>query len=171
MINVTKPGDVVTGKSFGQGPTRASNDVSDPEYLGELGKFITTSDNRVVAEFYRTLMQILTHCDASNYARLTPLAQTLATDFTAVYTAEQDRDLMEDLRKFEFDVALAEVTFLSAFSAGGSKVRIHFMGELLEGSIPDIHPQTKEVLTTTHPATLEDWSRKSAIPCRSERSA
>src|SRR5581483_3099604 len=86
----------------------------------------------------------------------------------AVYTAEEDRHLMFGLTKFQFDVALAEVTFTSGFSvADPQHIRVEFFGQLLE-SIPFINPITKQQdgSKPPHPASLQDWTRLSPVPCR-----
>jgi hypothetical protein len=167
----TAPGDEVTGRSFGAGAGRGANDVSDADYLAELQSFLTTptaTDAQIkqhVGTFYQTLMMVMTNSDPTNFALLPNLGQTVATDFTAVYTAEQDRHLMENLQKFQFDVALAEVTFVSAFSASGSQVRVEFNGQLLS-QVPNINPDTKAIVPGQfHQATLMDWTRLSPVPC------
>ena len=116
--------DAQTGRSFGAGPIRGASDASDKDYLTDLEKFVTSTTSP--AEFYQTLLESLTNSDASNYKAVDKSGQTLLTDFLAVYTAEQARNLMDDKITLHWDAALLEVTLLSAFHAGQKEITLFF---------------------------------------------
>jgi hypothetical protein len=122
--------DEMTGRSFGAGPTHDADDVSDKTYLSDLEKYIKSDTD--IANLYRVLLRILINCDTTDYDKLSPLGQTVATDFIAVYTAEQDRHLMSNLKSHPWDDALLQVTLLSAFHAGQSKISVMYDGALTD---------------------------------------
>jgi hypothetical protein len=127
----SQPKDEMTGRSFSAGPTRKADDVSDKNYLLSLEKY-TRDQDEDISEFYRTLLQILVNVDSSGYAKISDEGQTVLTDFTAVYTAEEDRHLMSNLKTHHWDVALLEVTLLSAFHSGQDKIMVMYEGELTD---------------------------------------
>ncbi|MDZ4663209.1 MAG: hypothetical protein SGJ18_16485 [Pseudomonadota bacterium] len=116
--------DPQTGRSFGAGPARPADDASDKAYLTDLEKYVTSGSN--ISEFFETLIQALTNSDTSNYKSLNAHGQTLLTDFLAVYTAEQARNLMDEKISLHWDAALLEVTLLSAFHSGQRDVMLFF---------------------------------------------
>lgn len=107
----------MSGRSFGFGPSRSANDASDSQYLRDLADF-TIGGKRSVVEFYRTLFKALLNSDTENYKKINDEGQTLLTDFLAVYTAEQARNLMDNHISLHWDAALLEVTLLANFHAG-----------------------------------------------------
>lgn len=116
-----------TGRSFGAGPGRYANDASDKNYLNDLEEVARTQDP---TPLFETLMQAITNSDVSGYAKLSDKAQVVATDFLAVYTAEQDRNLMDGHVERHWDAALAEVTFLAAFHSGQKQLLTMVDGQL-----------------------------------------
>lgn len=113
------------GRSFGAGPTRSAEDASDAAYLEDLQHYIQ-NDTDNIGEFYRTLLASLTNTDSSNYKNITKEGQTVLTDFLAVYTAEQDRNLMDGKVNLHWDAALLEVTLLAAFHAGQEEIKLFY---------------------------------------------
>ena len=121
--------DEMTGRSFGEGPVHMASDASDKFYLQTLENYVRTEGDNI-AVFYQSILEILTNNDSSHYQNISAEGQTLATDFLAVYTAEQDRHLMAKLKSHHWDAALLEVTLLSAFHAGQKSIMIMYDGEL-----------------------------------------
>lgn len=121
--------DEMTGRSFGEAPGRLALDASDAHYLQMLEKYVRTSGDRV-QDFYQSLLEILTNNDTSNFSRISNEGQAVASDFIAVYVAEQDRHLMANLQSHHWDQALLEVTLLGAFHAGQDKVAVMYNGLL-----------------------------------------
>ncbi len=123
--------DEMTGRSFGEAPGRRALDASDKHYLQILEKYVRT-DGQNIEIFYRSILSILTNNDVSEYSKISAAGQAVATDFLAVYTAEQDRHLMSNLKKHAWDEALLEVTLLSAFHAGQNQLMLMYNGELTD---------------------------------------
>lgn len=121
--------DEMTGRSFGEAPNRMALDASDKHYLEILENYVRSADTNI-ADFYRSILEILLNNDTKSYANITPEGQVVATDFLAVYIAEQNRHLMADLKTHHWDAALLEVTLLSALHAGQKNVMVMFNGEL-----------------------------------------
>jgi hypothetical protein len=114
-----------SGRSFGAGPTRLANDASDKAYLDDIEEYIATEKENL-PEFYYTLMQSLLNSDSSNYVNISKFGQTVLTDFLAVYTAEQARNLMDGKVHSHWDAALLEVTLLASFHAGQEALKIYY---------------------------------------------
>lgn len=121
--------DEMTGRSFGEAPNRLALDASDKHYLEILENYVRSGDTNI-AEFYRAILEILLNSDTKNYAKIAPEGQVVATDFIAVYIAEQNRHLMAELKTHHWDEALLEVTLLSALHAGQKNVMVMYNGEL-----------------------------------------
>ncbi|MEK6628804.1 MAG: hypothetical protein AABY53_09270 [Bdellovibrionota bacterium] len=126
--------DERTGRSFGEAPGRLALDASDKHYLTILESYVR-SEGANTEHFYKSLLDILLNNDVSRYVKISKAGQAVATDFLAVYTAEQDRHLMVDLKSHHWDEALLEVTLLSAFHAGQKNVMIMFDGELTDTTV------------------------------------
>jgi hypothetical protein len=124
--------DAKSGRSFMTSPVHGARDTSDIAYLKDLGSYLTAPGADAPA-FFRTLLELLTRCDPSGYARLSDPGQSVVTDFVGVYTAELDRNLMNPVHRWEND--LAEVTFLSAY--GCAAKRVNKGGRLVEGAPVD----------------------------------
>jgi hypothetical protein len=122
--------DVKSGRSFGASAGHAALDASDIYYLKELDALLgATSD---ASGFYRSMLSVLVSCDSSQYSTLSADAQTVSTDFFAIYTAELDRNLMTGLKLHPWENDLAEVTLLSAY--GNRAGMVEKSGQLVEGS-------------------------------------
>ncbi len=117
--------DKRTGRSFGEGPTREADDASDKAYLQDLEEYVHNYD-KDIEDFYGNLFLALTNSDTSNFLDIVPFGQTLLTDFLAVYTAEQARNLMDNHVSIHWDAALLEVTLLGAFHAGQDEIYLYF---------------------------------------------
>ena len=122
--------DVKSGRSFGIAPGHKALDVSDTYYLGELDKYLAEVGNP--SAFYEALFNVILRCDPSTFSGLSPPGQTVATDFTAVYTAEIDRHAMTQFKKHPWENDLAEATLVSAYSSIERKVVVD--GKFIDGS-------------------------------------
>lgn len=114
-----------TGRSFGEGPTRNANDASDKNYLTDLEEFVIKNP-KSINNFYLTLVKTLSNSDTSDYHSIAKSGQTLLTDFLAVYTAEQARNLMDKKITLHWDAALLEVTLLAGFHAGQDEIALYY---------------------------------------------
>jgi hypothetical protein len=61
--------DVMTGRSFGASPGHRANDASEPFYLRELGRYLTSTDD--VAPFYQTMLETVTLSKGDGIGQLT----------------------------------------------------------------------------------------------------
>lgn len=120
--------DERTGRSFAEAPDRLALDASDKHYLQILESYIRKNKTNT-AYFYQSILEILINSDVSNFQNITPEGQAVAADFVAVYTAEQNRHLMSDLKRHPWDEALLEVTLLSALHAGQKQIQLMYNGQ------------------------------------------
>ncbi len=114
-----------SGRSFGVGPTRKANDASDKDYLNDIQEYATHEPENM-KEFYKTLFETLLNTDSSNYPKVDKEGQTVLTDFLAVFTAEQARNLMDGEVSPHWDAALLEVTLLASFHAGQDDFKLFY---------------------------------------------
>ncbi|MBT7611230.1 MAG: hypothetical protein HN576_15835 [Bacteriovoracaceae bacterium] len=114
-----------TGRSFGEGTSRDADDASDKNYLKDLEEFVIEHKSSTKA-FYTTLLKSLSNSDSSDMPLISEHGQTLLTDFLAVYTAEQARNLMDGRISVHWDGALLEVTLLGAFHAGQEDIKLFY---------------------------------------------
>lgn len=122
-------GDEKSGRSFGASYDHNALDVSDVYYLNELTSYFkTTADS---SQFFRVLFNVLTNCDTTNYGKLSTSGQTVLTDFIAVYTAEQDRHIMGDMRSHPWENDLTETTMMSAYTVNTGKIMAN--GQYING--------------------------------------
>jgi len=117
--------DKQTGRSFAEGPSRNANDASDKNYLKDLEAYTKGYPDNIQA-FYYTLFTVLTNNDTETYNLIEDHGQDLLTDFLAVYTAEQARNLMDNKVSLHWDAALLEVTLLGAFHAGQDELKLFY---------------------------------------------
>ncbi|MBL7716966.1 MAG: hypothetical protein JNL01_15995 [Bdellovibrionales bacterium] len=113
-------GDEKSGRSFGASFDHNALDVSDNYYLKELTAYL--KDNADTSTFFKIFFNVLTNCDTSNYTKLSNSGQTVMTDLIAVYTAEQDRHIMGDMRSHPWENDLAETTMMSAYTVNTGKI-------------------------------------------------
>lgn len=114
-----------TGRSFGEGIVRNSDDASDKNYLKDLEEFGAHHADSMEA-FYQAVIKSLANSDASDMQKISDFGKLLLTDFLAVYTAEQARNLMDNRIHIHWDAALLEVTLLGAFHAGQEEIQLFF---------------------------------------------
>lgn len=129
-----KENDERTGRSFGEAPGRLALDASDKHYLEILEDYVR-SEGENVEHFYRSILKILLNNDASDLKNVSEAGQAVASDFVAVYTAEQDRHLMSNLERHPWDASLLEVTLLSALHSGQKTVKVMFNGQFTDTTL------------------------------------
>jgi hypothetical protein len=148
--------DEMTGRSFGEAPGSLALDASDKHYLEILEAYVR-SDKDNVEHFYRSILQILLNSDASDLANVTEQGQAVATDFLAVYTAEQDRHLMSDLKTHPWDESLLEVTLLSALHSGQKKVMVKYNGAFTDTTLKQASGCTDPSTRAEQAASMVDY--------------
>ena len=153
--------DEMTGRSFGEGPNRMALDASDKHYLEILESYVRSGDESI-PNFYRSLLEILLNNDTKNYAKISIEGQVVATDFIAVYTAEQNRHLMADLKTHHWDAALLEVTLLSALHGGQKSVLVMFNGELTATTLKQAPGCSEEERVEKKASMVDYWQFSSS---------
>jgi hypothetical protein len=125
---------VKSGRSYAAAPGRSLLDPSDKMYLSEMAEYLKPADTPDASPFYTAILKVLTNCNTSDFATLPAAAQVTATDFLTIYTAELERHVMVNLVPSEhpWEIDLAEVTFLSSYSAASGMVMEH--GSLVPGT-------------------------------------
>ena len=120
--------DEMTGRSFSETPLHKADDISDKSYLKGLEDLVRGEKHQ--NDFFAVILQGLVNCDFSGYQKLSDLGQSVATDFFAIYTAEQDRHMMSGLKAHAWDEALLEVTLLASLHGGQDKIALLVSGEM-----------------------------------------
>jgi hypothetical protein len=116
----------MSGRSFGMTDTRNASDASDKEYLKDLQDYTRGDDAATSSAFFETLLKTLLNNDTAGYATLdSKPGKNVLTDFLAVMTAEQIRNLMDEQVSPHWDAALLEVTLLSAFHSAQKPVKLY----------------------------------------------
>jgi hypothetical protein len=162
--------DEMTGRSFGEAPGRLALDASDKHYLEILENYVRSEDENV-AYFYQSILDILLNNDTSNYSSITPEGQAVATDFLAVYTAEQNRHLMSDLKRHPWDESLLEVTLLSALHSGQEKIMMMFNGEFTTTTLKQASGCKADERASKNASLVDYWQFSSSTdPANCNRS-
>jgi len=162
--------DEMTGRSYGEAPKRLALDASDKHYLQMLENYVR-ADQQNIGQFYKTILQVLLNSDASGFPRISLAGQAVATDFLAVYIAEQDRHLMADLKSHPWDEALLEVTLLSAFHSGQETVMVMYGGELTGTTLQQAHGCSTEERKEKDASMIDYWQfSTSSDPANCRRS-
>lgn len=157
-------GDEMSGRSFGAaGASHKADDASDAAYLTALEKIArpAADDNgKTVSDFTKAILGVVIRSDATDLSKLNKEAKAVASDFVAVYTAEQDRRLMTgDLKSHKWDSALLEVTLLANFHAGQKKIMLYYQKGIADMSFTDIVDDQHRI----DQAPKEDISRQAGL--------
>lgn len=153
--------DEKTGRSFGEAPERLALDASDKHYLEILEKYVR-GENESVEYFYKSILEVLLNSDTSKFKKISAEGQAVATDFLAVYTAEQNRHLMSQLKTHPWDESLLEVTLLSALHSGQDTVKLMFNGEFTDQTLRQASGCEDPSVRTPKKAGLIDYWQFSA---------
>lgn len=156
--------DEMTGRSFGESqPGHLAGDASDAAYLKALEAYSRSAGDKS-GDFYRSILQILTNNDTSGYEKISADGQGVAADFLSVYTAEQDRHLMANLKTHAWDEALLEVTLLSAFHGGQKTVKVMFRDQLVPTTLKQAPGGTADEDRPKQKASMVDYWQFSSNP-------
>lgn len=129
-----------SGRSFGAlGEGRLKQYIADASYkhyLRTLEAALKDGD-QTVRDFYSAILLIITNSDPSGINKLNSEAKQVASDFVAIYIAEQYRRLTATKgqylgRSHRWDDALTQVTFLAAFHSGQDKMELFYEGEFTD---------------------------------------
>jgi len=148
--------DERTGRSFGEAPGRLALDASDKHYLEILEGYVR-SEGENTEHFFRSILQILLNSDASDLKNVSESGQAVASDFIAVYTAEQNRHLMSNLQRHPWDASLLEVTLLSALHSGQKTVMVMFNGQFTDKTLKQASGCTDANDRQEKPASMIDY--------------
>jgi hypothetical protein len=172
--------DEMTGRSFGAAGTyHKADDASDAAYLKALEKIARPeiADNgKDITALTKSILDVVVTSDTSHFKYLSQNAKAVASDFVAVYTAEQDRHLMANLKTHHWDSALLEVTLLANFHAGQEKFTMMYEKEqnVIEftDTVPDQILSRKEGFTgdPNRQAQMLDYWQFSKNPANPNRS-
>ena len=121
--------DKQTGRSFGASRIFDATDASYSHYLRTLESYVTESGDNV-KDFMQTIMETLTNSTTRGYENVNDHGDAVLTDFFAIWTAEQTRNLMDNRVELHWDAALLQVTLLSAFHAGQDKIKLFYKDPL-----------------------------------------
>lgn len=121
--------DKLTGRSFGASRIFHATDSSYTHYLKTLQNYIE-KDPTNVKHFMKTVMETLTNSEPRRYDKVNDHGDAVLTDFFAIWTAEQTRNIMDGRVDLHWDAALLQVTLLSAFHAGQDKIKLFYKDPL-----------------------------------------
>jgi hypothetical protein len=169
-IHVNFPAKSVGGRSYGW--TRGEvGDWSDATYLDRLAQALSVDDVDEVAKFYMLLIRMLGACnaedEASSIETLANPTQRVATNFLAIYTAEEYRALVPVQPHHGWDDALAQVTLLGAFHSGQQTLTKYYLGTFSNKSKkqgPGVFKGPDADRADTKNAELNDYWQFSANP-------
>jgi len=126
-IHVNFPLNAQGGRSYGWTSGQVG-DWSDLKYLQHLAQLVLANNPQDLNAFYETIVRILGGCNPQGIENLIPATQRVATNFVAIYTAEQYRAMIPNGIK-NWDDALFQVTMLGAFHGGQSKFTMFYEGK------------------------------------------
>ena len=124
-----KEKDKQTGRSFGASRIFNATDASYSHYLRTLESYVRSSQDNVPF-FTKTIMETLTNSNPRGYEQVNDHGDAVLTDFFAIWTAEQTRNIMDNHVSLHWDAALLQVTLLSAFHAGQDKIKLFYKDPL-----------------------------------------
>lgn len=107
------------------GETGLVGDWSDRVYLQNLAQVVEGNDTDLT-NFYSTIIQMLGNSDPSGLSKLTGMPERVATNFLAIYGAEEFRAQVPN-GVHNWDDALAVVTLLGAFHGGQSTMTMYYL--------------------------------------------
>src|SRR5215469_395180 len=154
-IHVNFYNDPKSGRSYGW-TEGLVGDWSDRAILDNTAAITKSFTDRQLEDFYATLVQMVGNCDAKGLSKLSGMAERVATNFLAIYGAEEYR---ATLGTRNWDDALFETLMLGAFHAGQKKVTKFYMGKFTDRSFeqaPGIYNSRGPVAKKPDPNTEKD---------------
>jgi hypothetical protein len=143
-----------SGRSYGWSQ-KTVGDWSDREILTHVVTVAQGSDAELT-DFYVTLVELVGSCDAKTLSKLSGMTERVATNFLAIYGAEEYR---ATLGTKNWDDALFETMMLAAFHAGQKKVTKFYMGKFTDRSFeqaPGIYNSRGPIAKKPDPKTEKD---------------
>jgi len=167
-IHVNYYNDPKSGRSYGW-TEGLVGDWSDRAMLDNTAAITKSFSDQQLKDFYATLVQMVGNCDAKGLSKLSGMAERVATNFLAIYGAEEYR---ATLGTRNWDDALFETLMLGAFHAGQNTLTKFYMGKFSTRSyeqapgIYDAHgaPALKPETGKAKAAQLNDYWQFSATP-------
>ena len=124
-IHVNFYNDPKSGRSYGW-TDGLVGDWSDRAILDNTAAITKSFSDQQLKDFYTTLVQMIGNCDAKGLSKLSGMAERVATNFLAIYSAEEYRAM---LGTRNWDDALFETLMLGAFHAGQNTLTKFYMGK------------------------------------------
>jgi hypothetical protein len=169
-IHINFPLAPTGGRSYGWTGGQVG-DWSDKMYLDNLAKVTKSGDKRDLARFYEVIVKTLGACDAGELETLKRQSQRVATNFIAIYTAEEYRSMVPVEPHRNWDDALLETTLLGAFHGGQSDFAKFYLGKFTDTSkvqASGVYAKTKPGPTydsaSSKHAEMNDYWQFSADP-------
>ena len=97
-------------------------------YLKHLAEVEAENNSQDLDAFYETIVRLLGSSNPDGIENLVAPTQRVATNFLAIYTAEEYRAMVPKGIK-NWDDALFQVTMLAAFHGGQSKFTLFYEGK------------------------------------------
>jgi hypothetical protein len=168
-IHVNFPLDAQGGRSYGWTSGQVG-DWSDLKYLQHLAQVVLGNNPQDLSAFYQTIVRILGACNPQGIENLIPATQRVATNFLAIYTAEEYRAMVPKGIK-NWDDALLQVTMLGAFHGGQSKFTMFYEGKFTAqtkrqaaGVYTPFGPGPTAKDASDKPASMDDYWQFSRDP-------
>jgi hypothetical protein len=158
--------DPKSGRSYGW-TDMLVGDWSDRVMLDNTAAITKSFSDQQLKDFYATLIQMVDNCDAKGLSKLSGMAERVATNFLAIYSAEEYR---ATLGTRNWDDALFEAVMLGAFHAGQNTLTKFYMGKFSTRSyeqspgIYDAHGAPALKPEAAKAAQLNDYWQFSATP-------
>jgi len=168
-IHVNFPQGPQGGRSYGWTSGQVG-DWSDQMYLQHLAQVEVENNPQDLDAFYETIVRLLGSCNPQGIEDLAPATQRVATNFLAIYTAEEYRAMVPKGIK-NWDDALFQVTMLGAFHGGQSKFTMFYEGKFTAqtkkqaaGVYTPMGPGPTAKSAPGKPASLDDYWQFSKDP-------
>jgi len=169
-IHVNYPTASLGGRSYGW--TRGEvGDWSDKVYLDHLAAALKVDDADEVAKLYKLLVRMVGACNAehkeSSIETLANPTQRVATNFLAIYAAEEYRAMVPKQPHKGWDDALFQVTMLGAFHSGQATLTKYYLGKFSNKSKkqgPGVYKGPNADDAPAKDAELNDYWQFSANP-------
>ena len=168
-IHVNFPVGPQGGRSYGWTAGQVG-DWSDQMYLQHLAEVEAENNPQDLDACYKTIVRLLGSSNPEGIENLAPPTQRVATNFLAIYTAEEYRAMVPKGIK-NWDDALFQVTMLGAFHGGQSKFTLFYEGKFTNqtkkqaaGVYTPVGPGPTAKSASDKPATLDDYWQFSKDP-------
>ena len=168
-IHVNFPLGAQGGRSYGWTSGQVG-DWSDLKYMQHLAQVVLGNNPPDLNAFYETIVRMLGACNPQGIENLIPATQRVATNFLAIYTAEEYRAMVPKGIK-NWDDALLQVTMLGAFHGGQSKFTMFYEGKFTAqtrkqaaGVYTPFGPGPTAKDASDKPASMDDYWQFSRDP-------